>query len=436
MRRSPRVGTLSNLGTHLPRPVDRPKEEKPLTVKELSARSRTEDRLVTPVFLVITLATFAYFLSVGATIPVLPLFVEGPLGGGSLSVGVSVGAFAVTAVLLRPIAGGWSDARGRRLLITLGASLVAASVAAYMAVDSIALLIVLRLVTGVGEAFFYTGAASAINDLAPDHRRGEALSFFSLALYSGIAFGPVVGEQVLRSSGFDTVWIVAAASAIAAALLGILVRDTRPGEVTRPSRRRWLHPAGLLPGLVLATSVIGIGGFNSFVPLYALDLGMDGSRLVFVLFSAIVLSIRSLGARIPDRLGPSRTARNSLVASASGLVLMGVVQAPAGLFVGAAIFAVGQALAFPALMTIALSGAPASERGAVVGTFTAFFDLAFGLGAVSLGGVAHLFGYEGVFVAAGAVSAAGFVIMQRRVVPGRRGARAESRRVEEGCEPL
>jgi MFS family permease len=407
-----------------------------LSVNELTARSRTEDRLLTPVFVVITLATFAYFLSVGATIPVLPLFVEGPLGGGSLSVGFSVGAFALTAVLLRPLAGRWSDVRGRRLLIMLGAGLVAVSVAAYMAVESIALLIALRLVTGVGEAFFYTGAASAINDLAPDHRRGEALSFFSLALYSGIAFGPVVGEQVLRASGFDTVWIVAAASAVAAAVLGILVRDTRPGDAVPPARWRWLHPAGLLPGFVLATSVVGIGGFNSFVPLYAIDLGMDGSRLVFVLFSAVVLSIRSLGARIPDRLGPARTARSSLVASASGLAAMGLLQSPAGLYVGAAIFAVGQALAFPALMTIALSGAPASERGAVVGTFTAFFDLAFGLGAVTLGGVAHLFGYEGVFVAAGAVSAGGFLVMQRGISNGGPGFRAHAERVEEGCEPL
>lgn len=379
-------------------------------------------------------ATFAYFLSVGATIPVLPVFVEGPLGGTEFSVGLSVGAFSLAAVLIRPFAGRWSDARGRRFLMVIGGTLVGIAVAAYVAADSLVVLIAMRLLTGAGEAFFYVGAASAINDLAPDNRRGEAMSFFSLALYGGLAIGPVLGESVLETSSFDAVWIVAALLSWAAALFGVFITDTRPGgEDARPFAR-WVHPSGLLPGTILAASVWGLAGFNSFVPLYAREVGLSGSRLVFVVFSVIVLSVRSFGARLPDRLGPVRTARSSLVASACGLVFMGIVASPAGLFVGAGIFAVGQSLAFPALMTIAVSGAPPSERGSVVATFTAFFDLAFGLGAVTLGVIANALSYSGTFVAAGVVAGVGFVLMLRLAGRGLVGGRAT--RVEESCEPL
>ena len=62
-------------------------------------------------------------------------------------------------------------------------------------------------------------------------------------------------------------------------------------------------------------------------------------------------------------------------------------------------------------MTIAIAGAPASERGAVVGTFTAFFDLAFGLGAVSLGAVAAFFGYTGAFAGGAFVAGLGLALM-------------------------
>ena len=62
-------------------------------------------------------------------------------------------------------------------------------------------------------------------------------------------------------------------------------------------------------------------------------------------------------------------------------------------------------------MTLAISGTKPSERGAVVGTFTAFFDLAFGLGALSLGGVAALLGYRGLFITAAFVSAFGIVLL-------------------------
>jgi predicted MFS family arabinose efflux permease len=168
--------------------------------------------------------------------------------------------------------------------------------------------------------------------------------------------------------------------------------------------------------------VWGMSGFNGFVPLYALELGLDGSRVAFLIFSVVVLSLRLVGARIPDRLGHLRTARMALAVSVSGLTVLGLWQTMLGLYVGAAIFALGQALIFPSLMSYVVSRAAPSERGSVVGTFTAFFDLAFGLGAVSLGAVSEALGYSGLFLSAAAVAGAGLIMLvqlDRRAALGR-----------------
>lgn len=367
-------------------------------------------RLVTPVFVLITLSTFAYFLSVGALVPTLPLYVEGPLGGGDVAVGLGIGAFSLAAVLLRPFVGRLSDVRGRRLVLVAGAGLVTVSVAGYVLVSSLIPLLLLRLLTGAGEAFFYVGAASAINDIAPDERRGEALSFFSLALYAGMAIGPILGEMALGDDRFDAAWMLSAGAAALALLLGWKVPDTRPRDVGS-GKAPLIHRAALVPGTVLAASVWGLAGFSTFVPLYARELGLEGSSYVFATYSGLVLSLRLFGAQIPDRLGTRLTSRLALTASAAGLAVMGFVDVAWGLFVGGAIFGVGQALAFPALMSIAVRGAPASERGAVVGTFTAFFDLAFGLGAVSLGAAASAFGYDGAFRMAAVVALGGLGLL-------------------------
>ena len=387
---------------------------------------RTKPRLVTATFLLITLSTFAYFLSIGAVIPTLPRYVEGPLGGSSIAVGLAIGSFAFSAVLLRPFIGGVGDRKGRRLLIIGGAATVALSIVAYIPASSLAVLIALRLVMGAGEAAFYVGAASAINDLAPDERRGEALSIFSLALYGGIALGTVLGETVLDLSDFTNVWLFAGGAAAVAAILGLRVPDTRPDLGSdEPAARKLIHPKGLKPGVILASSVWGLAGFNTFVPLYAISIGMSGSRLAFLTFSVIVLGIRSFGARLPDILGPRKAARWALVANTIGLSVIGLWAEPAGLFTGAVLFGVGQALAFPALMTIALRGAAPSERGAVVGTFTAFFDLAFGVGALSLGIVADVLGYRGLFLSAAGVSLVGLVLVQGSAIRARRGQEEE-----------
>jgi predicted MFS family arabinose efflux permease len=293
-----------------------------------------------------------------------------------------------------------------------GAAVVGLSVAGYAVARSVPVLVALRLATGMGEAFFFTGAASAVADLAPEDRRGEAVSFFSLALYVGIGIGPLLGEAAIAGFGFAAAWLISAGCALLAAGLALGVAETRPqAEDDERGSSRLIHPSAVLPGTVLLTSVLGQAGFFAFLPLYAPQVGLLGSRFVFLMYSGIVVAIRSLGARIPDVLGPERTARTSLLCSAGGLAMAGLWRAPAGLILGTAVFAVGSSLAFPALMVLALRGTSPGERGAVLGTFTAFVDLAFGAGPAALGFVAAAAGYGGSFLTASAVILTGFLLL-------------------------
>jgi len=368
--------------------------------------------LFTPAFVTVTLASLAYFTADGVLLPALPRYVEGPLGGGDVAVGLVVGAFSLSAFFLRPWAGGLGDRRGRRLLMVVGGGIFALSVLGYLLARSPMTLAALRLLTGAGEALFFVGAVTAVTDLAPPNRRGEAMSFFSLSIYVGIGIGPLLSEAAIDIVGFSGAWVLSALAAVAALILGTRVPDTRPEPNARvaPSHRL-IHRAGLLPGLVMLTSLWGMAGFLTFVPLYALDLGMKGSWLVLGLFSAIVVVVRSLGARIPDRLGAGRATRIALAASVLGLLSVGLWHSPAGLIVGTAIFALGIALFTPALMTLAVEGVSPTERGAVIGTTSAFLDLAFGLGPATLGFVAAGVGRGGTFVAGAGVAIAGLGIV-------------------------
>ena len=378
-------------------------------------------QLLTPTFLLVALATLAYFIADGVLIPTVPRYVKGPLGGGNVAVGIVVGAFSLSALVLRPWAGRLSDRRGRRLLMLAGASVFAFSVIGYLAAESVTAMVVMRVLTGAGEALFFVGAASAISDLAPDERRGEALSFFSLALYAGIGVGPILGEAAIDGTNFSLAWVTAAAIAVIAVLLGLLVPDTRPSGSSTPTQgaNRLVHRAAIVPGTVLLTALVGMSGFFAFVPLYVTELGLAGSRLVFVMFSVVVILIRSFGARIPDRMGAASSSRAALASSAAGLLVVGAWNQAAGLYLGTIVFGIGIALATPALMSLAIGSAPASERGWVIGTFTAFIDLGFGLGPVALGIVAAAVGYGGTFLTGAGAAAAGLLLLLARSSSGR-----------------
>ena len=367
--------------------------------------------LFTRAFVIVALAELAYFTADGMLLPALPRYVEGPLGSGNIAVGLVIGAFSLSAFFLRPWAGGVADRRGRRLLMVAGASLFAVSVAGYFFATSVEVLVAMRLLTGAGEALFFVAALAANVDLAPPERRGEAFSFASLALYIGLGAGPFISEAAIETLGFDAVWMGAIGLAAVAVGLALLLPSMTPSDSGAPERHRLIHPAGLLPGVVLAATIWGMAGFLTFVPLYALDLGMSGAGLVLGLFSGIVVMIRSIGARIPDRLGAARCTRSALVLTAFGLATIGMWQAPTGLVAGAAILGVGIALFTPALFALAVDGIAANERGAVMGTTSAFLDVGFGLGPATLGFVAAAFGRSGTFIAGSIVAVAGLALV-------------------------
>jgi len=170
--------------------------------------------------------------------------------------------------------------------------------------------------------------------------------------------------------------------------------------------------AALAPGLVLFLGLIGLAAFTAFVRLYVGELGMDGAQPIFLLYGGLVLVVRIVGARLPDALGPRRAGTGALSAGAAGMAVIAAWPSLLGLVIGTALFAVGMSLLFPALLILALSSAPDRERASVVGTFSSFFDLSQGIGALLLGGVAELAGYRGTFAVAAGLAVVGLVVLR------------------------
>jgi MFS family permease len=275
---------------------------------------------------------------------------------------------------------------------------------------------------GLGEACFFVGGTTMATDLAPVERRGEAVSYWSVAVWSGMGFGPVVGEVLLGGTRFDVVWLVAAGSALAAALVALATTETRvEHEHDHEDRGKLIAPAAVRPGIILAAALIGISGFSVFLPLYGPEVGIDDVGLVFLAYGIVVLGVRIFGARLPDILGPVRAGTISITATAAGLAIVATWHSSVGLIVGALVIAVGSSFLYPATLLLSLRGVPEHQRGSVVGTLSAFFDLAGGLAGIILGSVAALSDYQGAFAVSAGLALAGLVLLRSGFVGHREG---------------
>ena len=367
--------------------------------------------MVTGRFLIVTLATFAYFLALGSLLPTLPRYVEDELGGDGFAVGLVVGSFAVSAAIVRPWAGRFGDRYGRRVLLSGGALLVGLTTIAYTQVDSVAALVGLRLVTGLGEAAVFVGAATATQDMAPENRRGEAASYFSVALYSGLALGPALGEHLADSAGYHRVWIVAGLASLIASVLGLGTPQVSVRDSPKPTSL--LHRAALGPGLVLMLGLIPFTGFAAFLAVYGPDIGLDDTGPIFFAYAGMVLAIRIFGAKLPDRLGWQRASTIALASVALGALLISVWASVLAVWLAAGARGLGMSLLYPALFSAALEGVPEHERSQAVGTFSLFFDLSQGVGAPLLGIVVALSSERGAFAASALIAGTGFWAQRR-----------------------
>lgn len=347
--------------------------------------------------------TFLGLVAVGSVLPVLPRYVRGPLDSSDLAVGIVIGSYAVTGLLLRPIAGRLADTRGRRPTVFAGALLVSLSGLLYVPHLGIPGLILARLVLGAGEGAVYTAGSAWIVDMAPPERRGRILGLYGLAVWGGLSVGPLLGEVLLHASGYETVWICAAALPLIGAAIALRVPDPfQPLAHAEP--HPLIAPEAVRPGLAVALASVGYATLATFIVLLLESRGVGHGATVFAAFAAMIVLARLLAGHLPDRYGPAPVAIGAVLVEAAGLLLIALSHSLVLALVGGMAMGGGFSLLNPSLMLIAVGRVSQAARGAAMGTYTAFFDAGVGIGAPLAGLAAALTSYEGAFVLAAAVA--------------------------------
>jgi MFS family permease len=361
-------------------------------------------------------ATLCNFTAFGAYFAAIQLYVEDELGASRSSVGLAVGAFSVSALLVRPFVGRGIDARGRRPFLLGALALLTVTSLGFLVAGAVPAVVALRLLQGVAGGTFYTTAAAVATDLAPLERRASAIARFSLFLYGGFALGPLAAEWAIDAVGFTPVWLAAAALGATGVACIVLLPETGGRTIAAraelgPGRRRLLHPAAVGPGLVLLTTGMGYSSITGFSSLYGRHIELHDPGLLYATFAVTIIGVRLVAGRLADSIGRIATALPGLLLGAAGLGVLALLQEPAWAFVGVAAFGAGFALIFPALMAFTVDRVPDHERGEALGSFTAFMDAGSGGGAYLIGAIADAAGFGWAYGTPALLCLAGAVLL-------------------------
>ena len=187
-------------------------------------------RLFSTPFLILNISALFSAVSFTSMLPLTALLVTNQTGGGDVAVGFAIGVFAITAIAARPLIGRLGDERGRRFLIVMGGFTTAATFFGHIWADTYVAILIMRMLTGAFQGMFFVGSAAMVSDLAPEHRRGEAVSWFSVFLYFGMGLGPGLGtitqewgDSAVAIGGFDAAFVVAGLLMALSAVIALLL---------------------------------------------------------------------------------------------------------------------------------------------------------------------------------------------------------------------
>lgn len=369
--------------------------------------------------------TFLGLVAVGAVLPVLPRYVHGPLDAGNVAVGIVIGSYAVTGLLLRPFAGRLADHRGRKPTVLLGSILVALGGFMYLLPLGVAGLIAARLVLGAGEGTVFTASSAWVVDLAPPERRGRIIGLYGLSVWAGLSIGPLIGELILHGWSYTGVWLFAGGAPLLGALVATRLPDPFHAAPHPEERdRRLIAREAIRPGTALALASLGYATIAAFVVLHLDARGIGHGATVFGAFATMVVLTRLIGGDLPDRVGPTRVATIAAIIEAVGLATIAFAASLEAALAGALAMGAAFSLLYPSLSLVVVGSVPDTRRGAALGTFTAFFDAGIGLGAPLAGAAAALSSYEGAFLMAATIALVSAATIVLAVAPRARPALA------------
>ena len=344
-------------------------------------------------FLLVCLGTILFFSSFNLILIQLPAYLTS-LGGGSYK-GLIISLFTLTALISRPISGKLTDLIGRLPIMYCGAIVSMIVGGLYPFFGTIAGFFVLRLLHGFSTGFSPTGLTAYLSDIVPGNKRGRAMGIFGLCISTGAAIGPILGERIVKTFGYDVLFFSSSALALLSVVCFTFMKETLKNKVPFKlsyvvvNKKDIYEPKVLLPSVIMFLLAYSFGGIFTVVPDFSDYLGVQDKSLFFSCFVGASLFIRLVAGGISDRLGRKKVAVVTLLLTGVVLFFLGFVRNQFELIVIGIVFGIVYGTLSPTLFAWVMDLSSAEHRGRAMATIFMMLEAGIGLGALGSAAIYH-----------------------------------------------
>jgi MFS family permease len=370
-------------------------------------------------FVIMSLLSFVLFTALtgeGIIIPVFPLYLE-TFDSGSFELGLLIGAFSLTSLVLSPVIGSFSDKFGRKIFIILGLFGFSISNLLYLQASTFEELLLYRIIEGATAAGIVPIVNALLIDIIPSSHRGRYLGIVNGAGFLGVIIGPFIGGILIEHGNYATPFQISALIGLLGMILVIVIlpndytkfKKLKNGKVKTPQYslhqqidfRKWI--LGGTTTLFVTIIFIRFAGIVSWtliepiVSFYLYDLNYD-SLAVGLYFSCYGLTMFfgqiTLGG-LSDKFNRKTILQIGLALYLFGFMFLYDTEQIWNFYLSGALNGIGLALVIPSVVAILADITPnETNRGKVMGMYYGAFYFASIIGPILGGYLGNLFDFN------------------------------------------
>ncbi len=294
----------------------------------------------------------------------VPTFAE-HLGATAAIVGMVTSMFAVTALGVRPIVGPSTSYFSNNHLLAAASVITILAFICYGLADSIAMIMVGRLLHGVGMGFVAPVSIAMASNVLPSRKLASGLGIFSLGQAIATAIGPAVGLELVHHYGYQITFF------IGAVIMGIVFVLSMRLKTDTPTRKAGfkIRLKDIIAGEVVvpATMMFFLAGayscINSFILIYGAAAGVREIGLFFTSYALFLFVSRPFSGKLADRYGVDKALIPGIIIFALSFLMISYSDTLPMFLLAGAVSAFGYGICQPSVQTLCIQLVSKERRG-------------------------------------------------------------------------
>lgn len=348
-------------------------------------------------FILLFFAQLAFTAVYHTLIPTLPIYLS-RMGAEEVEIGILIGALGVCSLILRPFVGRALLKIPEKKFMIAGAMLFVLTSAAFLFIAPFWPFLIVRIIQGIGFAFFYTASIILVANISPAAHRGQSLSYFFIAFNVSFALFPSFGMVIINQFNFTFLFLICIALSLCCLWITSRLRTPTTNPISSSTEFSGFFSRKALPPAIMYFFAHTIWGtLTAFFPLYAIKQGVTNPGFFFTVYAIVLILSRAFGGKILDLYSREKLLLPCLTTYILSMTILAFSKTLPLFILVAVIWAMGNAFLIPSLVAyvIDLSG---SSRGPAMGLFTALGDLGVGLGPIIMGIILRFTNYPFMFL--------------------------------------